>query len=137
MRRCALGSAFEKRFHPNFVTFPKTLAEFFGDRAKSLLELELDCPSVATVQATVILSSHEVGNGKDARGWLYSGKSGFPFEYYMANSTNEIFQGMALRLAFDLALHLDMASYVSERIISAADADLRRTVFWTAYIVDQ
>lgn len=75
LQRCALGSAFEKRFHPNFVTFPKTMAEFFGDRAKSLLELELDSPSVATVQATIILSSHEVGNGKEARGWLYSGKS--------------------------------------------------------------
>jgi hypothetical protein len=42
-----------------------------------------------------------------------------------------------LRLAFDLALNLDMSSYVSAGIISAADADLRRTVFWTAYIVDQ
>ena len=47
--------------------------EFFGDRAKSLLEIELDCPCVATIQAMVILSSHEIGNGTDARGWLYSG----------------------------------------------------------------
>lgn len=47
--------------------------DFFGDRAKELLDLELDCPCVATVQALVILSSHEIGNGNDARGWLYSG----------------------------------------------------------------
>lgn len=47
--------------------------EFFGDRAKEFLDLELDCPRVATVQALVILSSHEIGNGNDARGWLYSG----------------------------------------------------------------
>ncbi|GFF91717.1 hypothetical protein IFM61392_09414 [Aspergillus lentulus] len=113
---CALGSAFESRYHPTVITFPKTLVEFFADRAKSILETELDSPCVATIQAMVILSSHEVGNGKDARGWLYSGS--------------------ALRLAFDLALHLDMSSYVSAGMISAADADLRRTVFWTAYIVD-
>ncbi|KAL2824866.1 fungal-specific transcription factor domain-containing protein [Aspergillus cavernicola] len=113
---CALGSAFESRFHPTFVTFPKTLVDFFGDRAKLFLDLELDCPCVATVQAMVLLSSHEIGNGKEERGWLYS--------------------GMALRLAFDLALHLEMSSYVSDGVISAADADLRRTVFWTAYIVD-
>ncbi|KAJ5091159.1 hypothetical protein NUU61_006029 [Penicillium alfredii] len=113
---CALGSAFETRFHPTFVTYPKTLVDFFGDRAKSLLESELDYPCVATVQAMVILSSHEIGNGKDARGWLYS--------------------GMAIRLAFDLALHLDMSEYVSKGFISAADADLRRTIFWAAYVVD-
>ncbi|KAJ5939308.1 hypothetical protein N7466_002442 [Penicillium verhagenii] len=112
---CALGSAFESRYHPTFVTFPKTLVEFFGDRAKSLLEIELDRPCVATVQALVILSNHEIGNGKDARGWLYR---------------------MALRLAFDLALHLDMSSYVSQGSISVANADIRRNVFWTAYIVD-
>ncbi|KAJ5605747.1 hypothetical protein N7510_008528 [Penicillium lagena] len=113
---CALGAAFEPRYHPTFVTFPKSLVDFFGDRAKSLLEIELDCPCVATIQAMVILSSHEIGNGKDARGWLYS--------------------GMATRLAFDLALHLDMSAYVSSGAIAAADADLRRTVFWAAYTVD-
>lgn len=57
------------------ITFPKTLVEFFGDRAKSILETELESPSVATIQALVILSFHEIGNGKDTRGWLYSGKS--------------------------------------------------------------
>ncbi|KAJ5975042.1 hypothetical protein N7481_008749 [Penicillium waksmanii] len=113
---CAIGCAFETRFHPGFVTFPKTLVDFFGDRAQSLLESELDFPSVATVQAMIILSSHEIGNGMDSRGWLYS--------------------GMAIRLAFDLALHIDMSSHVLKGVISAADADLRRTVFWTAYTVD-
>lgn len=56
------------------MTFPKSLGEFFGDRAKELLEIELDSPCVATVQALVILSSHEIGVGSDTRGWLYSGK---------------------------------------------------------------
>lgn len=44
---------------------------------------------------------------------------------------------MAIRLAFNLALHLDMSSYVSGGLITPADADLRRTVFWAAYTVDQ
>lgn len=44
---------------------------------------------------------------------------------------------MATRLAFDLALHLDMSAYVSSGAITAIDADLRRTVFWAAYTVDQ
>lgn len=49
----------------------------------------------------------------------------------------DLFKGMAIRLAFDLALHIDMSSHVLKGVISAADADLRRTVFWAAYIVDQ
>lgn len=44
---------------------------------------------------------------------------------------------MAIRLAFDLALHLDMSRYVSSGFITAADAELRRAVFWAAYTVDQ
>ncbi|KAL3456563.1 hypothetical protein BJX64DRAFT_296570 [Aspergillus heterothallicus] len=113
---CALGASFEARYHPDFVTFPKSLVEFFDERAKALLEMELDDPSVATVQALVILSNLETGSRRDARGWLYS--------------------GMAIRLAFNLALHLDMSSYVSRGLITAAHADLRRTVFWAAYTVD-
>lgn len=72
--RCAIGSAFEARYHPTFITFPKSLSEFFADRAKALLEIELDSPCVATVQALVILSSHEGASNRDARGWLYSGE---------------------------------------------------------------
>ncbi|KAL5343017.1 fungal-specific transcription factor domain-containing protein [Aspergillus crustosus] len=113
---CALGASFETRYHPSFVTFPKSLVDFFADRGKALVEAELDCPCVATVQALVILSSLEVGSGREVRGWLYS--------------------GMAIRLAFNLALHLDMSAYVSSGHIAAADADLRRTVFWAAYTTD-
>ncbi|CRG83993.1 Nitrogen assimilation transcription factor nit-4 [Talaromyces islandicus] len=113
---CAIGASFETRYHPTFVTFPRSLMDFFGDRAKALLEIELDHPSLATVQTLVILSSHEIGRKRDARGWLYS--------------------GMAIRLAFDLALHIDMSAHISKGIISAADASLRRQVFWASYIND-
>ncbi|KAL4883235.1 fungal-specific transcription factor domain-containing protein [Aspergillus karnatakaensis] len=113
---CALGASFETRYHQSFVTFPKSLVEFFGDRAKALLEVELDNPCVATVQALIILSNLEVGSGREARGWLYS--------------------GMAIRLAFNLALHLDMSSYASKGLVTVTDANLRRTVFWAAFITD-
>ncbi|KAF2088896.1 hypothetical protein K490DRAFT_38069 [Saccharata proteae CBS 121410] len=113
---CAAGAAFEARYHPSFVTWPKSLAEYFADRSKALLELEMDSPCIATVQALVVLCSHETACKRDARGWLYS--------------------GMALRLAFDLGLHLDMTSYVAKGKISAAEAEVRRTTFWGTYIVD-
>lgn len=113
---CAIGSAFEARYHPTFITFPKSLAEFFADRAKALLEIELDTPCVATVQALVLMSCHEGASNRDARGWLYS--------------------GMSMRLAFDLGLHLDMTSYVNKGDMSAHEADVRRAAFWGSYIAD-
>lgn len=44
---------------------------------------------------------------------------------------------MATRLAFHLALHMDMTSYVASNSISREEADLRRDIFWAAYTVDQ
>ncbi|KAL4911496.1 fungal-specific transcription factor domain-containing protein [Aspergillus multicolor] len=113
---CSIGSAFEARYHSTFITFPKSLSEFFSDRAKALLEIELDSPCVATVQALVILSCHEGASNRDARGWLYS--------------------GMSMRLAFDLGLHLDMTPYVERGDMSAFEADVRRIAFWGSYVAD-
>ena len=45
--------------------------------------------------------------------------------------------GMATRLAFHLALHLDMTTHVSSGSITQQEADLRRDIFWAAYTVDQ
>ena len=72
--RCAIGASYEGRYHPKLVTFPRPLADFFAERAKILLEIELDSPSVATVQALLLLSSHEIGFQRTARSWLYGGK---------------------------------------------------------------
>ncbi|KAI0478051.1 fungal-specific transcription factor domain-containing protein [Xylaria cf. heliscus] len=114
---CALGAAFESRYHPTFITFPRSLADFFADRAKALLDIELDCPCIATVQAMVVLSGHDIGCKRDARGWLYS--------------------GMALRLAFDLSLHIDLSPYVARGLLSHEEASLRQTIFWAAYTADR
>jgi hypothetical protein len=73
--RCAMGAAYEPKYHPDLVTFPRSLSQFFGDRAKALLELEIENPSLATIQALVICSNYEASGTRDTRGWLYSGKS--------------------------------------------------------------
>lgn len=46
-------------------------------------------------------------------------------------------KGMSMRLAFDLGLHLDMTTYVTNGDMSAHDADVRRTAFWGSYVADQ
>ncbi|KAH8691881.1 fungal-specific transcription factor domain-containing protein [Talaromyces proteolyticus] len=110
---CAVGVAFTTRIIPEL---PSPMAEFFSSRAKALLEVEMDRPSVSTVQALVVLSAHEAAFTRDARGWLYS--------------------GMAIRLAVDLGLHLDVESYVATGMMSRAEADVRRTTFFGVYILD-
>ncbi|KAF4551905.1 Fungal specific transcription factor domain-containing protein 29 [Elsinoe fawcettii] len=65
----------------------------------------------------MVLSGHEAGNGSKTRAWLYS--------------------GMAVRLAFDLALHLDVSSQAAAGILSPAEVDLRRRVFWSICTADQ
>ncbi|KAH6884457.1 fungal-specific transcription factor domain-containing protein [Thelonectria olida] len=113
---CAAGATLEAQYCPDLDTFPRSLSDFFADRAKALLEIELDDPTVATVQAMVILSSHEIGCRRDTRGWLYS--------------------GMAVRLAFDLALHIDLSQDVAKGLVPQEEADLRRNVFWSTYNAD-
>ena len=112
--RCAFGALYDARRHTDL---PTPLSEFFMKRAKIWLEVELDSPRVATVQALVILSSFEAAQTRDARGWLYS--------------------GMSMRLSFDLGLHIDMTPYVSQGKMSAEDAEVRKVAFWGSFVVDQ
>lgn len=83
-----------------------------------------------------ILSGHDIGYKRDAQGWLYSGKFLYNFK---GSSTKHLTcsTGMAMRLAFDVALHVDMTPYVKRGSVSQAEADLRKTVFWGAFTVDQ
>ena len=44
---------------------------------------------------------------------------------------------MAMRLSFNLALNQDLKPYIAKGVVTTAEADLRRTVFWAAFVVDQ
>ncbi|OAP65610.1 hypothetical protein AYL99_01582 [Fonsecaea erecta] len=110
---CAFGAIYDTGRHENF---PLPLTKFFAKRAKIWLDIELDSPRVATVQALVILSSFEAATTNDARGWLYS--------------------GMSVRLSFDLGLHLDMTPYVAKGLMSPTEAEARKMAFWGSFVVD-
>jgi hypothetical protein len=56
---------------------PQPACDFFVQRAKVWLDVELSHPRVATVQAMAILSSYEGAVGRDTRGWVYSGTISF------------------------------------------------------------
>jgi hypothetical protein len=116
------------------VTFPKPLPEFFADKAKVLLELEINSPCVSTLHTMVLLSGHEAAAGRDTRLWLYSGTSPGPKVDLDADSPP---LGMAARLSFDLGLHIDSDPYVKTGLFSAAESEARRTTFWSCILVNQ
>ncbi|KAI9486731.1 MAG: fungal-specific transcription factor domain-containing protein [Benjaminiella poitrasii] len=92
---------------------PDTAGDVFFDRAEKLLDESYDTPSISTVQALLLLASHQHGIMKSARAWLYS--------------------GMAFRMAQDLGLHRDCTHWN----ISPEEGERRRRVFWCCYVVDR
>ncbi|KAF2105284.1 fungal-specific transcription factor domain-containing protein [Lophiotrema nucula] len=108
---CAVGASLTSR---HCVELPEPLEEFFASRAKALLDVEMDSPTLSTVQSLVILSGVESLLTRDARGSLNS--------------------GMAMRLATDLGLHLDTQSYVVAGLLDSEEAIIRRVVFWGTFI---
>ncbi|KAJ4243815.1 hypothetical protein NW762_014692 [Fusarium torreyae] len=111
---CAVGASFERCKHPEL---PTPLSSFFANRAKSLLDSELERPRLSTVQGLAILSTHEGGATRDSRGWLYS--------------------GMAMRLAFDLGLHIDPTPYVISGKMAPVEARVRNVTFWGTFATDR
>ncbi|OAP58401.1 hypothetical protein AYL99_07491 [Fonsecaea erecta] len=112
-----VGAAYTDRLHPE-IDGPTD--EFFGFRAKALLDIEIDSPTIATAQALLVLSSHEAAHARDSRGWIYS--------------------GMAVQILSDLGLHLNLALDFSKFHNTNSSADevtlLRQNLFWSANTID-
>ncbi|OAD02571.1 Zn(2)-C6 fungal-specific transcription factor [Mucor lusitanicus CBS 277.49] len=92
---------------------PDTAGDIFYERAKCLLDDYYDTPKISTVQALLLMASHQQGAMKSARAWLYS--------------------GMAFRMAQDLGLNRNCDHWN----ISPEERERRKRVFWCCYIVDR
>lgn len=114
---------------------PEPASEFFSARAKALLDVEMDSPSVATVQALVVMSASEAAFTRDARGWLYSGKAPPLCPKLQIDVIPRL--GMAVRLSADLGLHLDLSDHVRNGILTQREMEVRRTTFWGVFIHDK
>ncbi|KAI1212069.1 fungal-specific transcription factor domain-containing protein [Annulohypoxylon truncatum] len=111
---CAVGAAFNNNRYPGL---PFSLSEFFAKRTRALIDMELDTPRIATIQGLAVLSIHEASATRDTRGWLLS--------------------GMAIRLAFDLGLHLNTKQYVQDGTMTAEEARARSVTFWGLIATDR
>ncbi|KAI8085762.1 fungal-specific transcription factor domain-containing protein [Gilbertella persicaria] len=92
---------------------PDTAGDIFFERARCLLDEYYDTPRISTIQALLLMASHQMGAMKPARGWLYS--------------------GMAFRMAQDLGLNRNCDHWS----ILPEERERRKRVFWCCYVVDR
>lgn len=113
----ACSSKFSERLEVrNDPTNPETAGQHFFTRCDELLLREglLIQSQIPTVIALVMLGSTFIARGMTSKGWLYT--------------------GYALRMAYDLGLHVDLQQINSH---NAEQIEIRRRVFWGAFVCEK
>lgn len=85
----------------------------YAAKARQLLLLEFDKPTLSNVQALVILGLHEFGSSRGTRGWMYA--------------------GIAIRMAIFLGLNVEDETRLANQ--SWIEGEICRRVFWATFII--
>ncbi|KAJ5757435.1 uncharacterized protein N7511_006129 [Penicillium nucicola] len=105
----------EVRRDPNDV---RTAGWTFRQRVKELLGGALDRSEITTIQALLVMTSSLFALGDErSAAWLYA--------------------GTAFRMIIDLGMHVDATMLRNMRRLSDEDIEIRRRVFWGAFVVDK
>ncbi|PLB51482.1 hypothetical protein P170DRAFT_471414 [Aspergillus steynii IBT 23096] len=94
-----------------------TPGDLFNARARALFDLEMECPTVTTAQAAILIESRYGTFVDSSLGWTFS--------------------GIALRVVTKLGLHLDCSRMVASKRITEEEARYRSVAFWGSYIEDR
>ncbi|KAL5343098.1 PrpF protein-domain-containing protein [Aspergillus crustosus] len=87
----------------------------YRERVRELLVGALDCSNITTIQALLIMTNSLFALGDErSAAWLYA--------------------GLAFRMLTDLGMHVDLTSL---NRFSDEDLEIRRRVFWAAFVVDK
>ncbi|KAG2415382.1 hypothetical protein HFD88_006573 [Aspergillus terreus] len=105
----------EVRKDPNDA---RTAGWTFRMRVKELLGSALDRSEITTIQALLVMTSSLFALGDErSAAWLYA--------------------GTAFRMIIDLGMHVDATMLPNMRRLSQEDVEIRRRVFWGAFVVDK
>ncbi|KAJ5291268.1 hypothetical protein N7478_000519 [Penicillium angulare] len=105
----------EVRRDPNDA---RTAGWIFRMRVKELLGSALDRSEITTIQALLVMTSSLFALGDErSAAWLYA--------------------GTAFRMIIDLGMHVDATMLRNMRQLSDEDLEIRRRVFWGAFVVDK
>ncbi|KAF5240030.1 hypothetical protein FAUST_4614 [Fusarium austroamericanum] len=87
----------------------------YRERVRELLGGSLDRSDITTIQALLVMTNSLFALGDErSAAWLYA--------------------GLAFRMLIDLGLHVDLTN---SHIFSDEDLEIRRRVFWGAFVVDK
>ena len=92
---------------------PETAGRRFFIRCEQMLGEALNVSSIPTIVGLLLLGSTFNARGLASKGWLYT--------------------GYALRMVYDLGLHLDCKEVGG----NAEEIEIRRRVFWGAFVCDK
>lgn len=96
----------------------RTSGWMFRNRIKELLGGALDHSEITTIQALLVMASSLFALGDErSAAWLYA--------------------GTAFRMIIDLGMHVDATMLPNMRRHSEEDLEIRRRVFWGAFVVDK
>jgi hypothetical protein len=96
----------------------RTAGWTFRQRVKELLGSALDRSEITTIQALLVMTSSLFALGDErSAAWLYA--------------------GTAFRMIIDLGMHVDATMLSNIRRLSDEDIEIRRRVFWGAFVVDK
>ncbi|CAG8054889.1 unnamed protein product [Penicillium nalgiovense] len=96
----------------------RTAGWTFRQRVKELLGSALDRSEITTIQALLVMTSSLFALGDErSAAWLYA--------------------GTAFRMIIDLGMHVDATMLRNMRRLSDEDIEIRRRVFWGAFVVDK
>jgi hypothetical protein len=109
------SSRLEVRRDPNDV---RTAGWLFRQRVRELLGGALDRSDITTIQALLVMASSLFALGDErSAAWLYA--------------------GTAFRMIIDLGMHVDASKLSNFRRLTDEDLEIRRRVFWGAFVVDK
>ena len=109
---CAVSARFSR--HPDVRQHPmSTAGDEYAAKARQLLSLEFDRPTLSNVQSLVILGLHEFGSSRGARAWMYA--------------------GIAIRMAISLGLNVEDDARLQNS--TWIECEIRRRVFWATFIM--
>lgn len=112
----ASGSKFSDRVElRDDPSLPQTAGNRFLRRCQELLYVDslLEQSSISTVVGLLHLGSAYIARGQMSKSWIYT--------------------GLAIRMCFDLGLHLD----IQTPDLNPEDVEIRRRAFWAAFITDK
>ncbi|KAH7307982.1 fungal-specific transcription factor domain-containing protein [Stachybotrys elegans] len=105
----------EVRRDPNDV---RTAGWQFRQRVRQLLGTALDRSEITTIQALLVMTNSLFALGDErSAAWLYA--------------------GLAFRMIIDLGMHVDATDLGIPKRFSDEDLEIRRRVFWGAFVVDK